>query len=139
VLNPCSVPSFLYARLWFATTLCARTLLAHGVAQLLCSPVNSLRRARSVSLFLRVRREVSTRYGSIRSSRARQIVGSCPARLSDTWPSLLLCARVPRFQLAFNSQRAVHGFHPRHVDSSPCCVVLQAVRSPLILSCTTPP
>jgi hypothetical protein len=40
------------------------------------------------------RREVSARCGSIHSSRAHQIVGSCPARLSDTWPSLLIRAKT---------------------------------------------
>jgi hypothetical protein len=39
--------------------------------------------------------------------RARQIVGSRLARLSDIWPSLLLCARVPRFQLAPKNDRVV--------------------------------
>jgi hypothetical protein len=82
-----------------------RALLAHGVAQLLCSPVKFFAsRARSVLLFLRVRREVSTRRGSIRSSRARQIVRSRPARLSDTWPSCSCVCACPG-----SSSRSIHG------------------------------
>jgi hypothetical protein len=51
--------------------------------------------------------------------RARSVLPCArPARLSGTRSSLLLCAHVPRFQLAFNSQRAVHNFHFRRVALS---------------------
>jgi hypothetical protein len=75
----------------------------HGRAPLPAFWVLALFAARSshtLYLLVRVRsrraerREVSARCGSIRSSRAHQIVGSCPAWLSDTWPSLLIRAKT---------------------------------------------